>query len=211
MRLILADDHQLFRHCLRAWLESEGYEIVAECGTGEAVLEAAQHHPADLILMDLFMPLLNGIETTRRLREQPAAPAVLAVSQATDRQSVSRVLEAGAHGYVVKGAARDQLREAIEAVRHGQRYLSPEVTEGVIQGAMTAAATASESPLGPREREVLQLLAEGYTSPQIAAKLHVSGKTVEAHRRNIMRKVGRHTVAELTKYAVREGLTGLEE
>jgi two-component system NarL family response regulator len=218
MRVLLADDHDLFREGMAMVLARAGHEVVGEAADGRAALTETRRLEPDVVVMDIAMPRLNGIDATRQLVTERPALAVVALTQYTVRQHVVRALQAGAVGFVPKAARGDELLQALEAIRAGKRYLSPDVTAGVVEGALAhatnhndgSACYAFRTELGSREREVLQLLAEGHTSPQIADHLHVSVKTVEAHRRNIMRKLDCHTIAELTKYAVREGITSLE-
>ena len=214
IRVLLADDHELMREGLRAILEKEPeIEVIGEAQSGREAVEQVRALAPDLVIMDVAMKDLNGIEATRQIRAANGATKVVALSSYSDRRYVTAILAAGASAYVLKANAYDNLRRAVDAVIQGKSYLCPEVA-----GAVIDVATASRLPdssayslLGPREREVLQLLAEGLTSPQIAKRLHVSTSTVESHRRNLMGKLGIHSVAELTKYAIREGLTSLDE
>lgn len=210
LKVLLADDHKMFREALRAMLSREAdLEIVAEVGDGRDVLtEAAKCRP-DVVCMDVGMPGLNGVEATRRLVSAQPGVRVIGLSAYSDKRFVMEMLNAGAMGYVTKGDAGDELLRAIHAVCRNQTYLCPEVASGVVEALRGNVADAiSPSPqLGSREREVLQLVAEGMTTPQIADRLHLAPSTVEVHRRNIMRKLNLHSVAELTKYAIRAGLT----
>jgi two-component system NarL family response regulator len=213
-KIILADDHRMVREGLNALLERESdMEVVAEASDGRMLIEMAQAlaPDVDVIVLDIGMPNLNGIEATRRIIADKLATKVIILSAHTDKRYVLTALEAGAHGYVVKDAAGDELIRAIRSVMQGRKYLSPEVANHVVDSVFNKSTEGefSSAFLGSREREVLQLLSEGKSSPQIAATLHISVSTVEAHRRNIMKKLDLHSVAELTKYAVREGLTTL--
>lgn len=213
-RLLLVDDHELMRQGLRAILEREaGVVVVGEAADGRSAVQLARELAPDIVVMDVAMKDLNGIEATRQIRTECPGVKVLALSSHSDSRYVNAILEAGACGYVLKANAYDDLRRALEAARQGKSYLCPDVTQAVIGGASREAGIASDSArasLSPREREVLQLLAEGLTSPQIGRRLFVATTTVETHRRNLMRKLGIHSVADLTKYAVREGLTSLD-
>jgi two-component system NarL family response regulator len=212
IRVLLVDDHQLMREALRSILEKESnIEVVGEAGDGEqAVLETVRLHP-DVVLMDVAMRDLNGIEATRRIREALPGARVLALSSYADRRYVNAMLRAGACGYVLKANAYEELRRAVYAVAAGKTYLCAEVAEDVVETLRRAPEQVTVyERVAPREREVLQLLAEGLSSPEIAQTLGVSTSTVETHRRNLMRKLDLHSVAELTKYAVREGLTTLD-
>jgi two-component system NarL family response regulator len=211
VRVLLADDHQLLREALRTLLEQDRtLEVVAETGDGlEAVKLAQQTHP-DVVCMDVSMPGMNGIETTRQLLAVCPEIKVLALSALNDRSYVLDMIDAGASGYVTKAAASDELLRAIRAVRNGKNYFCSNATASImtalrVKGGKQERTGAAR--LGAREREVLQLVAEGHSSSDIAILLHISPSTIDVHRRNIMRKLDLHSVAELTKVAVRYGLT----
>jgi DNA-binding NarL/FixJ family response regulator len=214
IRVLLADDHQMLRDGLRAVLAVENdIEVIGEAGDGQAAVEMAGRLVPDVVLMDIGMHGLNGVEATRRIKAENPNVKVIALSTYSDKRYVLSMLEAGASGYVLKAAAVDEMCRAVRAVAEGKRYLSPDVAGLVVDARLGAPAqsdASSSSILGPREREVLQLLAEGHSSPAIARRLHIAPSTVETHRRNIMRKLDVHSVAELTKYAIREGLTPLD-
>ncbi len=211
-RILLVDDHQMMREGLRAILEKDdSLSIIGEASDGREGVRAAQELRPDVVVMDVAMSGMNGIEATRQIRDLSPNIHVVALSSHSDRRYVNSILEAGASSYILKAAAHDQLIRGIDAARRGLKYLCPGVTSGIIERAVQQGAPGSVfAILGPREREVLQLLAEGLTSSQIAQRLSVATSTVETHRRNIMRKLDTHNVAELTKYAIREGLTSLE-
>ena len=213
-RILLADDHRMMRDGLRTILEAEpGLEVVGEAVNGRTAVELARELMPDVVVMDIAMSDMNGIEATRRIVADNPEVKIVALSTYADRRYVLEMLDAGASGYVVKAAACEELVQAISIVARGKSYLSPEITGIVVDGYVGrqfAGPGAPGAALGAREREVLQLVAEGNSSREIAASLKISLKTVEAHRRNIMEKLGLHTVAELTKYAIREGLTSLE-
>lgn len=210
VRILLADDHQLFREALRVMLEKErGIEIVAEAGDGLAVVTLAQQHQPDVVCMDISMPGMNGIETTRRLLGINPSIKVIALSAFSEQRYIQEMMTAGAQAYITKAAAGEQLLRAIQSVLNGQKYLCPEAA-GSMSRALASRPDASPSGsvvLGVRERQVLQLVAEGHTSVEIAGHLKMAPSTVEVHRRNIMRKLDLHSVADLTKYAIRNGLT----
>ena len=214
VRVLLVDDHELMRQGLRAILEREpDVEVIGEAPSGRDAVTQTRALAPDLVIMDVSMKDMNGIEATRQIRAECHAVKVVALSSYSDRRYVAAILAAGACAYVLKANAYDNLRRAVRAAIEGKSYLCSEVAGAVIEDAM-ASRTAESSVyalLAPREREVLQLLAEGLTSPQIATRLFISTATVESHRRNLMGKLGIHSVAELTKYAVREGLTPLDE
>jgi len=213
-RILLADDHRIFRQGLRSLLEREGgAEVVAEADDGREAVRLAEKHRPDVVLMDIGMPNLNGVEATRRIVGGDSGVKVVALSIHADIQFVGSMLEAGASGYLLKDCAFEQLSNAIETVMEGRTYLSPKVADIVVDGYVRNVSEAREDSfpeLTPREREILQLIAEGNSTKRIAYQLNVSVKTVETHRRNIMEKLDMHSVAQLTKYAVRRGLTSLE-
>lgn len=211
LRILLVDDHQLFREALRGLLEKvPGYEVVGETGDGSEVVRLAQQCVPDLVCMDIGMPGMNGIDATRALRTALPRTKVVALSTYAEHRYVTDILEAGALAYVSKAEASEELLRAIGAVQHDSLYLSPAVA-----GAITrSAAVPADRPrpivaLGKREREVLQLVAGGMSSVAISRQLHIAPSTVEAHRRNVMRKLDLHSVADLTRYAVRSGLVPL--
>ncbi len=204
----------MLRDGLRAVLALEDdVEVVGEANDGHSAVEMAGRLAPDVVLMDIGMSGLNGVDATRRIKAEHPNVNVIALSTYSDKRYVLSMLEVGASGYVLKAAAVDEMCRAVRAVAEGKRYLSPEVA-GVVVDARFQAPAEPDAPLpstlGPREREVLQLLAEGHSSPEIARRLHIAASTVETHRRNIMRKLNVHSVAELTKYAIREGLTSLD-
>ncbi len=212
-RVLIADDHRLFREGLRSLLEREDeFEVVGEAADGRQAIAMARELVPDVILMDLAMPGLNGIEATRRLCEENPGCRVVALSMHSSRSHVMRALHAGASGYLLKDAAYNELARAIRVVLRGRVYLSPEVAGGLVDEYLQRLVEqdALNVTLTPREREVLQLMAEGDGTRQIATRLSVSIKTIESHRRNIMHKLNLHSVAELTKFAIREGLTSLD-
>lgn len=210
--ILLVDDHQLMREGLRSILEKDpSFSVVGEAGSGREAVHLARSLRPDVVVMDVAMRDMNGVEATRQLKASSPRTAVVALSSHSDRRYVKAMLDAGASAYVLKSNAYDQLLAGVQAARRGLKYLCAEVTSHLIDDALQEGTPGSVYEiLGSREREVLQLLAEGLTSSQIAGRLHVSTSTVETHRRNIMRKLDVHNVAELTRYAIREGLTPLE-
>lgn len=209
IRILLADDHRMFLHALRAMLEKErGIAVVGVAGTGLELLRLADEHPADVACIDVGMPEMNGIEATKRLLASHPAIKVIGLSAFSDRQFVLDLLNAGARGYVTKAEAGDELLRAIHTVQSGKTYLCPDVAATVANALLDTAPHQTAAPrVTARERQVLQLIAEGHTSARIAERLHLAPSTVEVHRRNIMRKLDLHSVAELTKYAIRNGIT----
>lgn len=208
VRLVLADDHRLLREALAELLAREpDLEVAGEAATAREALEQVERARPDVLVLDIGLPDMSGIEVARRLRQ--SRTKVLMLSAHADKRFVQEALKAGAAGYLSKGAARTELADAVRAVASGKSYLSPEVAAPFVRGLREAeqGAPPPSSVLAPREREVLVLIAEGARSAQIAARLRIKVGTVEAHRRNIARKLGLHTVADLTKYALREGLT----
>jgi len=215
MRVLVADDHLMFRQGLRILLESQpDVEIVGEAGDGRSAVKMAAELKPDIVVMDVSMPDLNGIDATRQITSQSTngkVPKVIALSAHSDARVAGEMLAAGASGYVVKTGAFPELVEALSSIMAGRVYLSPSLPRPVETADASAAALSSASRrLSPREREILQLLAEGKAMKEVASILNVSIKTVETHRRTMMGKLGLYSVAELTKYAIREGVTSLE-
>lgn len=214
LRILLVDDHKVMRDGLRAIIARENVvDVVGEADNGLSAVHLARKLSPDVVVMDIGMQDMNGIEATREIRSSCPDVKVVALSTYSDKRYVLNMLEAGAQGYVLKDSASSELLTAIRVVAEGQSYLSPPITSTVVQSYTTKQdqkECTAYSELGAREREVLQLLAEGRTSREIATLLHISPRTVETHRRNIMRKLAIHSIAELTKYAIREGLTTLD-
>jgi two-component system NarL family response regulator len=210
--VLLADDHPVLREALVHVLQREGdIEVIGQAGNGREAVEMARDLVPDVTVMDIGMPDLNGVGATSRIVARHPSIRVVALSAYTDRRFVSEMFKAGATGYVTKNAASTELLRAIRAVVNGNRYLCPQLAAVLAenpQPAVAAEAIIADQPgLGRREKEVLQLIAEGMRSTDIARKLNLATSTVEVHRRNIMRKLNLHTIAELTRYAIREGLT----
>jgi len=214
VRILLADDHKLVREGLRSILENELHMTIAgQAESGRMTLELARSLKPDLIIMDVSMPDMNGIEATRQIVGESSGVKVIALSMHADKRYVSEMLLAGASGYLLKQSAVDELERAIRTVLAGKVYVTPEIAGVVVQDYLQHLASAKlvrPSVLTAKEREVLQLLAEGQSTKEIAAKLHVSIPTIDTHKQHIMEKLNLHSIAELTKYAVREGLTSLE-
>jgi DNA-binding NarL/FixJ family response regulator len=214
IRILLVDDHQMMRDGLRSILDLEDdLDVVGEAGNGYEAIEMARTRRPDVVVMDIGMKDLNGIDATRQIKAQDPKVKVVALSTHSDESYVLGMFKAGASGYVLKDAAVEEMRRAIRAVAAGHHFLSPEIAGSVVASHVRGPSEDSASPssvLAPRERQILQLLAEGHSSSEIARKLHIATTTVDSHRRNIMKKLDLHSVAELTKYAIREGLTSVE-
>ncbi len=214
IRVVLADDHQIVREGLRAVLDKQAdIEVVGEANSGAGAIELCRELHPDVVVMDIAMPDLNGIEATRQILKATPEVQVLALSMHSDRQFAAGMFAAGACGYLLKDCAVEELTEALRTVVRGQSYVSSEIAGTVIadyRQRLTAAEDTPWSVLTERQREILQLIAQGRTTKQIAEQLYISVKTVEAHRQHLMDRLDIHSVAELTKYAVREGLTSLD-
>ncbi len=210
IKVLLVEDHRMVREALRDVLtQVADIEVAAEAGDAREALEQIRLIAPDVIVLDIGLPDLNGIEVATRLRELGSHAKVVALSAFSDKRFVTAMLRAGASAYVTKSAAGTELVRAIRAVAAGQGYFSPDIA-GTLATEMRDSAGHREAPTPTRrEREVLRLIAEGERSPAIAAQLHVSVATVEVHRRNLMRKLSLRTVADLTKYAIREGIVAL--
>lgn len=213
VRVLLADDHRLMREGLRHLLERRtDLRVVAEAADGLSTVRLAGELSPDVVVMDISMPGLNGVEATRRILASSPGVKVLALSMHADRRYVIAMLKAGASGYLLKDSASDELVRAIESALARTTFLSPAIADMVVKeyvSGLPGEAGGAFGLLTAREREVLQLVAEGLSTKEIAGRLGLSGKTVESHRQQLMEKLDLHSVAELTKYAVREGLTAL--
>jgi DNA-binding NarL/FixJ family response regulator len=213
MKILLADDHEIIRNGLRSLIEKEhGLEVIGEAENGRMAIHLARELKPDVVVMDIGMPDLNGIEATRQITTEVPGVKVLALSMHTDRRFVTGMLKAGASGYMLKDGAFEELIHAIRLVASNRIYISPGISSVLVDDLRHPSQDKVPSlpALTAKEREVLQLVAEGKGTKEIASQLHVSAKTVETHRQHIMEKLDIHSIAELTKYAVREGLTSLE-
>jgi len=214
IRILLADDHKITREGLCSLLDKQqDMEVVGEAEDGRTAVTLVRELVPSVVIMDVSMPDLNGIEAARQIVDQFPDVKIIALSMHSDTLFVTEMLKSGTSGYLLKDCAFEELALAIRAVVAGKTYLSPSVSGVVVDDYLHRLSRADFSDsevLTDREREVLQLLAEGKSTKQIALKLHISVKTVETHRRQIMNKLDIHTVAELTKYAIRKGLTSLE-
>lgn len=213
LKILIADDHTIVRQGLRSLLEKEpDLVVVAEAGSGSAALQLAREHHPDVILMDISMPSMNGIDATRTIRAEQSDIRILALSMETDRRFVVEVLKAGATGYLLKDCAFAELATAIRTVARDETYLPPKIIELVIKDYLQRVPDNAANDYGrltTRERELLQLISTGKNTKEIAFALQISVKTVENQRHSIMKKLNLYSIAELTKYAVREGLSSL--
>jgi DNA-binding NarL/FixJ family response regulator len=216
IRVVLADDHTLFREGLRALFASEGdIDVVGEARDGEEAVRQAGELRPDVVVMDILMPTLNGLEATRRIREAMPEVKVLVLSMYDDEEHILRLLAAGASGFMLKRATSDQLVRSLRDVVAGGMVLDPSVAAKLVQDYVRRVQVQPEPPpsgdLTPREREVLRLVAEGHSNQAIAEQLGVSRKTVDVHRTNLMRKLDLHDVTEVVKYALRHGIISLDD
>jgi DNA-binding NarL/FixJ family response regulator len=210
-RILIADDHEVVRRGIRALLEHRpGWEVCGEAGDGREAVEKTRELKPDLVLLDIGMPNLNGIDAARQILTNAPATHILVLTMHYSQQVVREILAAGARGFLLKSDAGRDLVTAVEAVQNQRTFFTSQVTEIVVGGYLNPDQKKEEAPrrsrLTPREREVVQLLAEGKTSKEVAVALNLSVKTAETHRTNIMRKLDLHSVADLTLYALRNGI-----
>jgi two-component system response regulator NreC len=213
IKIVLADDHAMLRHGLsRSFEQEEDIDVIGQTEDGHSTIELVKELMPDIVIMDIGMPDLNGIETTRRIMQDMPKVKVIGLSMHSSDKYVREMFRAGASGYLLKNCSFDELVEAIRTVISGQTYISPTIGDMIIREYTSKDDEQKSvfSVLSQREREVLQLLAEGKTTKQIGRKLHISPKTVEAHRLRLMDKLEIDNVAQLTKYAIQEGLTESE-
>ena len=214
IRIVLADDHRILREGLRSLLAQQpDMTVVGEASDGDAVVSLARTLRPDLVIMDVVMPGTDGIAATRQIRAECPETKVIALSMHSDRRFVSEMVRAGALGYLVKDSAFEELNQAVRTVMANRPYLSAVITGSLVEDFVRQTSAAERSPVSPlqmlttREQEVLRLLADGKRVKEIAHLLNISAKTVESHRQNIMDKLEIHSTIELTRYALREGLT----
>lgn len=214
IRIIIADDHQIVRQGLKVLIEKEpDMQVVGEAEDGQSTVDLAKKLVPNVVLMDVKMPDLSGIEATRQILSELPDVKIIALSMYPDQRFVMNMLKSGARGYLLKDCAFEELVQAIRLVMANKTYLCPLITEVVVKDIVTLNPSTSQAALAvltTREREVLRLLAEGNRTSQIAELLDISVKTVDTHRQQIIHKLGIRSLAELTKYAIREGLTTLE-
>jgi DNA-binding NarL/FixJ family response regulator len=209
VRVLLADDHALVRAGIRALLEAlEGVTVVAEAGNGSQVLELARTHRPDVVLLDIAMPGLGGLEASAQLKQELPEVRVVMLSMHANEEYVLQALRAGAVGYMLKDSATAELEIALKAVMQGEIYLSPPISKQVVEGYVQRVGGEQPAPdnLTPRQRQVLQLIAEGHSTKEIAHRLELSVKTVETHRAQLMERLQIRDIAGLVKYAIRNGL-----
>ncbi len=209
VRVLLADDHKMFRHALRLILEDEpNVEIVGEAGDGQEMLALAHRVEPDVVCMDISMPLMDGIDATRRLLAIRPSVKVIGLSAYSDQYYVRQMMNAGAAGYITKAESAEEIMRAINTVYNSKKkYLCPDIAAHMVDAVFNTTVHESSSPkLSHREQQVLHLVAEGCSSSNIAQRLQLASSTVEVHRRNIMHKLNLHSIADLTKYAIRNGI-----
>ena len=212
IKIILADDHALVRQGVRMMLETaaDEFKVIGEVSNGQELLALAKKTPADVYIVDISMPILNGVEAVSKLLRQDRKAKVLILSMYDDRVSVEKALKAGAKGFVVKVSRAEELLEAVREVAAGRFYFGGKISKFLVQGFLGKRAPKKDGThLTNKEKEVLQLIAEGYSSKQIAKHFTLSLNTIHVHRNNIMRKLGIHKQAELVRYALKEGIAQL--
>jgi DNA-binding NarL/FixJ family response regulator len=213
IKVLIADDHQLFREGIANLLFSaENIEVIAQAQDGADAIEKAKHFKPDVILLDIAMPVMNGIEATKKLKLLMPSVKTITVSMHSDKQYVKGALEAGADGYLLKNCTYRQLTDAIQSVYDGKKYLSQDITELVINGYLSPTAPGEDeyNQLSEREKEIFMLFAEGISTREISEKLFISVKTVNTHKQNILEKLGLSSNADIVKYALKKGLIRLE-
>jgi DNA-binding NarL/FixJ family response regulator len=209
--VVIVDDDDIVRIGLKTLLQDiGGYDVVGEATNGREAVQLARRLNPSLVIIDVGMPTMNGIDATKRIKTLVPGTKIIALSVHDDSRFVTQMLDAGAIGYLPKQGAVEELPFALKTIDNGNTYLSPTVAASVISHFRHGDAGAATADLSVREREVLQSIAEGKSAARIAKELNLSVKTIESHRRNIMKKLDRHSIAELTKYAIREGLTGTD-
>ena len=210
LRIVLADDHLILRQALKTLLEQAGLDVVADEPNGQAAVEAVRRLAPDVVVLDVAMPLLNGIEAAREITRTEPHPFVILLSGLDDPRFVPEALRAGVRGFVLKTQGSDDLLRAIAEVQQGVLYVSPGASQAVLDACREGGlGHGVAGRLSPRERQVVQLIAEGKSTKQIAEVLHITVKTAEFHRGRVMRKLNIHDVAGLVRYAIREGLVVL--
>ncbi len=204
-RVLLADDHALIRQGLKALLEKHGFQVVSEASDGQETVRSVEKTNPDVAIIDISMPILNGIDTARELKKSSPKTKVILLTQHDEDQYVTESLRAGVKGYVLKSQAADDLVHAIHEVCRGSVYLSPSISRAIVDAYLSKTYVSSD-PLSGRERQVLQLVGEGKSTKDIAVHLGISVKTAESHRARLMKKLDIHETASLVRYAIRNGL-----
>jgi two-component system response regulator NreC len=204
-RILLADDHALIRQGLKALLEKQGFQVVGEASDGQEALRSVERTQPDVAIIDISMPILNGVETARELKKCFPKTKVILLTQHDEDQYVTESLRAGVRGYVLKSQAGDDLVHAIQEVCRGSVYLSPSISRTVVDAYLSKTYVPAD-PLSGRERQVLQLVGEGKSTKDVAVQLGISVKTAESHRARLMKKLQIHETASLVRYAIRRGL-----
>ena len=204
-RVLLAEDHAIFRECLRDYLLREGFEIVAEATDGQEAIDLAGKHSPDVAVLDLGMPVLNGLDAARQIVRASSRTKIVLLTMHSDDHYVLEALRAGVKGYVLKRQLASDLAQAIREVLRGRMYLSPQISNAVVD-AYLGKKEHQADPLTARERQVLQLIAEGKTTKEVAVILGVSTKTADSHRSRLMQKLDIHEIASLVRYAIRRGM-----
>jgi DNA-binding NarL/FixJ family response regulator len=213
-RVIIADDHAIIREGLKSLLEKKGVDVIAIAKNGREAIDLAIEHQPDVVMMDISMPDLNGFEATAAIRQEVPNTKIIALSMHSSKQIIDKMFASGASGYILKESAFDELYDAILEVSKGNFYLTPSIARMYVDNQGNMFQDVDDIPkfkeISKKEREVLQLVAEGEKTRDIAEKLNVSIKTVETHRRNIMKKLSIFSIAGLTKFAIKEGIVSLE-
>ena len=212
LQILVTDDHRLLREGLRSLLESQGFQVRGEAADGRTAVKLAKTLEPDAVIIDISMPGLNGIDATKQIHQDCPEVKVIVLSMRSDSRAVLEAFAAGASAYLLKEAAFEEVVVALKVVMQGKTYLSPAIAHLVVRNSVEHWSTSSgqmRRGISGREREILQLVAEGRSSKEMAASLYVSVKTIETHRKQIMDKLNLHSIAELTKYAIREGVTSL--
>jgi len=203
--VLLAEDHQIVRQGLRGLLEKAGHEVVGEAADGQEALRLARTLSPDIAVLDLSMPRLNGLDAAREIRRMSPEIKTILLTMYTDKGYVLQAMKVGAKGYVLKTEAAEDLIRAIREIARGETYLSPGVAASIVEAYLDESRLPAD-PLTPRERQILQLIAEGNTTKAVAHQLHISFKTAESHRSHLMKKLDLHDVTGLVRYAIRRGL-----
>lgn len=213
IKLLLAEDHTIVRKGLRSLLDNEPQiQVVGEAEDGQQAIQKTAQMLPDVVVMDITMPILNGLEATRQIKKLCPEVKVVVLTVHSTEEHIFQILRAGASGYVVKQGAVNELIDAIQTAYRGESYLSPSISRQMVNeyGRQAEAMEGRHDKLTPRQREVLQMVAEGHTNREIASRLHITIKTVEAHRTRIMDKLGLYSIAELTCYALRRGMISMD-